>query len=317
MGFGAKWLRWMDGSIFSSDMSVLINGSITKDFKVEKGLHQGDLLSPFLFVLVTEVLTTLMRKTIAIGDFRGFKINDVEEVSMLQFADDTIILAEGDIANLWSMKSILRVFELMSGLRLNFHKSNIYGINVGEWVGDSPRKLSMWRDLILALKNRITVWKRVHLNIAVRKAPSKILKEITAIQRVVVCTVGNGLDLPFWYNCWADTQLLLMAFPELYALACNDYITVAEAGSHSVSGWAWNADAILQDSSDSAVFPWQELSDYISHVVLTDFSKDEFVWNINQERVFTVKTYYKWFKAKLSNHLSILMLLKLLLLFGR
>ncbi|XP_058768824.1 uncharacterized protein LOC131642614 [Vicia villosa] len=134
-------------------------------------------------------------------------------------------MAEGDTANLLSMKKILRGFELMSGLRVNFNKSNIFGINVSDWyleaassflfckvgtflfkflgvrVGDSPKKLYMWKDLLLYLKRRLAVWKGVHLNIAGRvclinsvlnaipiyslsfyKAPSKILKEIQAIQ---------------------------------------------------------------------------------------------------------------------------------------
>ncbi|XP_058756592.1 uncharacterized protein LOC131629811 [Vicia villosa] len=183
MGFGTKWLSWMEGCIFSSSMFVIINGSITKDFKVEKGLCQGDPLSPFLFVLATKVLTVLMRKAISNDDFRGFMINEEENVKMLQYADDTVILAEGDIANLWSMKEILRGFEMMSGLWVNFNKSNIYGVNVfegfieaahtflsckldmllckflGVKVGGNPRKLAMWKDLILLLKRRLVAWK--------------------------------------------------------------------------------------------------------------------------------------------------------------
>ncbi|XP_058722191.1 uncharacterized mitochondrial protein AtMg01250-like [Vicia villosa] len=114
-------------------MSILVNGSATNDFSVEKGLRQGDPLSPFVFVLVMEALTALMKKSKELGEFCGFSFKGDEEVDKLQFADDTIILAEGDTANLWSMKAILRDFKMLSGLRINFHKSNLYGINVGDW----------------------------------------------------------------------------------------------------------------------------------------------------------------------------------------
>ncbi|XP_058776599.1 uncharacterized mitochondrial protein AtMg01250-like [Vicia villosa] len=133
MRFGDRWMRWMEGCVFSKSLSVLVNGTTNKDFRVEKGLRQGDPLSPFLFVLAMEVLTTLVKKSKEVGEFRGFKINGEKEVDILQFADDTIILAEGETANLWSVKVILRGFELMSGSRINFHKSNLYGINVDQW----------------------------------------------------------------------------------------------------------------------------------------------------------------------------------------
>lgn len=113
MGFSTTWVRWIEGYIFTSSMFALINCNTTKDFNIEKGLRQGDPLSPFLFVLIMEVLTSLMRKAISIGDFQGFKINDEVDVNLLQFVDNIIILAEGDTANLWSMKSILRGFEMM------------------------------------------------------------------------------------------------------------------------------------------------------------------------------------------------------------
>lgn len=55
-GFGSKWGRWMEACVFNSSMSILVNGSPSRDFKVERGLRQGDPQSPFLFTLVTEGL---------------------------------------------------------------------------------------------------------------------------------------------------------------------------------------------------------------------------------------------------------------------
>ncbi|XP_058741853.1 uncharacterized protein LOC131614257 [Vicia villosa] len=55
-------------------MSILVNGSATKEFKVHKGLRQGDPLSPFLFVLAMEGLTALVRKSVEVGDFQPFNL---------------------------------------------------------------------------------------------------------------------------------------------------------------------------------------------------------------------------------------------------
>lgn len=178
-----------------------------------------------------------------IGDSRGFKIKEDKEVDLLQFADDKIIIAEGDTANLWSIKAILRGFEMISGSRINFHKSNIYGVNVddlymevastflsckvgtlpfnylGVRVGINPRKLAMWKDLILMLRKRLSIWKGKHLSMAGRvvlinsvlnaipiytlsfyKAPKKILKEIISIQSKFLWSGGDLKKLVHWVS---------------------------------------------------------------------------------------------------------------------
>jgi mannosylglycoprotein endo-beta-mannosidase len=60
MGFSEGWLKWMRAFIFTSSMSVLINGSPIDDFNVGRGLRQGDPLSPFLFLIAVEGLAGLM-----------------------------------------------------------------------------------------------------------------------------------------------------------------------------------------------------------------------------------------------------------------
>ena len=53
-------------------------------------------------------------------------------VSHLQYADDTLCIGKATVENLWPMKSILRAFEMVSRLKINFLKSSLVGINVGE-----------------------------------------------------------------------------------------------------------------------------------------------------------------------------------------
>lgn len=105
-GFGIIWCRWMEACIFKNSMLTLVNGSPTKDFRVERGLRQGDPFSPFLFTLVVEGLVGLVQKAAENGGFKGYKVNSELEINLLQFADDTVIMGKGFQNNLWSIKAI-------------------------------------------------------------------------------------------------------------------------------------------------------------------------------------------------------------------
>lgn len=73
----------MNTTIFSSWMSVLVSGSATNDFKVSRGLRQGDPLLPFLFVLAAEGLTGIVKKVVYVGDFQCIKVGRDCEVDIL------------------------------------------------------------------------------------------------------------------------------------------------------------------------------------------------------------------------------------------
>ncbi|GAU23824.1 hypothetical protein TSUD_27340 [Trifolium subterraneum] len=188
MGFAEGWVKWIRACIFESSMSVLVNGSPTEDFKVCKGLRQGHPLSPFLFLIVAEGLTRMIRRAVEIGKFHGYKVNQSLHVQILQFADDTILMGDDSWENLWTIKTVLRGFELVSGLKINFTKSKLCGLNVddrflaagasflsfrsdaipfkflGIPVGANPRRRETWRPVVEAMSKRLSSWSGRHLS---------------------------------------------------------------------------------------------------------------------------------------------------------
>lgn len=71
MNFSEKWRNWIQGCLSSAATSVLVNGSPSGEFALQKGLRQGDLVSPFLFLIAVEGFSVLMRKAEDVRYFEG------------------------------------------------------------------------------------------------------------------------------------------------------------------------------------------------------------------------------------------------------
>lgn len=77
--------------------------------------------------------------------FKGYSVgsSDPVVVSHLQFADDTLILSEKSSANVHTMRAVLILFEALSGLKVNFSKSQLVGVNVSDsWLLEAALVLS-------------------------------------------------------------------------------------------------------------------------------------------------------------------------------
>ncbi|KAK2659185.1 hypothetical protein Ddye_005718 [Dipteronia dyeriana] len=135
MGFGSRWRQWVNSCILTPSISVLVNGSPSNPFNLERGIRQGDPILPFLFNIVIESLSCLLKKAFELDMLRGAVFGREElHLSHLQFADDTIIFLEPKLEYLINSKRILRCFELASGLRINFHKSCV--VKVGKKLSE-------------------------------------------------------------------------------------------------------------------------------------------------------------------------------------
>lgn len=159
----------------------------------QKGLRQGDPISTFLFNIAAEGLNILLSRAKELGLIRGVTIGfEGLNVSHLQFADDTILFYEADWVEVTNVKRILRFFEVVSRLKINYHKSAISGVRIEEDIvaefaarlnyssyklpfkylglplGVNPRRKQTWKPVVEKFKNKLAGWKRRMLSFAGR-----------------------------------------------------------------------------------------------------------------------------------------------------
>ncbi|XP_057443942.1 secreted RxLR effector protein 78-like [Lotus japonicus] len=120
MGFGQRWIKWIQGCVSTATLAVLVNGSPTDFFAIEKGLRQGDPLSPLLFNLCVNALSCMLNLLLAEENPCGFSIVNGLAINHLQFANDTLVFCEDDASQLGRISDALEAFLWASGLKVNF-----------------------------------------------------------------------------------------------------------------------------------------------------------------------------------------------------
>ena len=193
MNFGSKWCSWIKGVLTSTRISVLVNGSPTAEFSPERGLRQGDPISPLLYNIVAEVLSVMLTSASNKGIFKGIALgNSSNLITHLQYADDTIVFIEDSMESIQGVKRVLQSFQLLSGLKINFDKSTLYSsksseqllvegaellkCKKGSWplkylginIGMSSKRICFWKPLMDRFKQKLASWKLDSLNQAGR-----------------------------------------------------------------------------------------------------------------------------------------------------
>jgi hypothetical protein len=126
-GFHPKWCEWIKNFVEKGSVGIRVNNDIGHYVQSRKGLRQGDLLSPILFNVVADMLAIMIARAKEDGQVDDLIPHLVDGVvSILQYVDDTIIFMENNLEKALNMKLILCIFEELSGLKINFHKSEIF-----------------------------------------------------------------------------------------------------------------------------------------------------------------------------------------------
>lgn len=126
MGFPLSFLRWIKGCITSPYFSVAVNGSLCGYFAGQRGLRQGDPLSPYLFVIAMEVFSKLLDTAADEGRIGFHPRCKSIKLTHLCFADDLFLFTNGSKESLVAILEVLNTFYNWSGLKLNPEKSEIF-----------------------------------------------------------------------------------------------------------------------------------------------------------------------------------------------
>ena len=116
MNFPSKWREWFRACVTTASASILINGSPTIPFKLQRGLQQGDPLYPFLFDFVVEALSLLIQKAVSLEIIAGLEVcRNGFKITHLQYANDTILFPPSPTLSIsetlkkfWCFLSLLR-----------------------------------------------------------------------------------------------------------------------------------------------------------------------------------------------------------------
>ena len=127
-GFDQRWIGWMHYLLSSSKSTVLVNGCLGAWISCKRGLRQGDLLSPYLFILVEETLQHLITNVVEIRH----PTDENLPCAVLQYAYDTLIVFKAETIAALKLKEVLDQFAAMSGLHINFGKSTLVPIHADD-----------------------------------------------------------------------------------------------------------------------------------------------------------------------------------------
>ena len=127
--FGESFIAWIE-TFYNDISSCVLNNQFTSEyFQVNNRVRQGDPLSPYLFIMVVEIMAIAIREN---KEIKGIKVKG-ENIKLVQYADDTTVFLN-DVKSGKIFLQLLEEFSKCSGLKINIDKTE------GLWLGQSKNK---------------------------------------------------------------------------------------------------------------------------------------------------------------------------------
>lgn len=135
LGFDRRWIDLVMMCVTTVKYRIRVNGKLTKEFSLERGLRQGDPISPYLFLLCAEGFSSLLARAELEGKIGEVRIcKSAPSVIHLLFADDSLILCRATKEESSYLKELLGVYESCPGQVINAVKSTfLFSPNTGNF----------------------------------------------------------------------------------------------------------------------------------------------------------------------------------------
>lgn len=178
LNFGDEFRNWVAVLYKQIQSSVIVNGQITEQFDIQRGIRQGCPLSALLFVIAAEFLANRIRSNENIKGICFDETNGQFELKVLQYADDTTFFVR-DLESLETILNELEVFGRVAGPKINKEKTALL------WIGNKEKR-----------------WKLPNIDMLWTEGPVKYLGFSISMSEKVACEVD-------WENKLEKMQRLL------------------------------------------------------------------------------------------------------------
>ena len=124
LGFGSDIIQWITLFFKNPAAKILMRGHMSDEIHLRQGVPQGDVISPYIFILMVELLLLKINYTKPLTGIIFAKVESRSET----FADDTTIFLERTANNLRYATKVITVFHTISGLQCNLDETLVIPI---------------------------------------------------------------------------------------------------------------------------------------------------------------------------------------------